>query len=223
MIPLHTQYHAIAVSPENVAGYAERYRFIEKNFTRSEGQTMPLDFRKLQQVQLSANTRTPEQRLGDNRSLYVKAFMASTVGFAFTAVSRMIRIAMWTIFLLPAILVRFATANRYGVEGAVPELLKRYAEEWVDLGVSIIAVPMGIVKTISPKALSGCTNTITDYYLNRADRRNACDQNMREAGARYLEAEAAARALRGDEQGPAGDNGAQPLGDEHNDNDNQAS
>ena len=122
--------------------------------------------------------------------MHVKAFMAATVGSAFTAVARIIRIALFTVFLLPAILVRGLSAVRYGVDGAIPELLKRYGEEWVDLFVSIGSAPLGLAKTFVPTAGENFTNSVTQYYIERADRRTAFDEKL-QAGKEHYETQVA--------------------------------
>ena len=180
----------------NQANSAQQYNLIKDKFTGFEGYSMPMSFRKLIQVQLSANTVTLQPPLGDNRSRHIKAFMAGTVGAAFTAVARIIRIAVFTVFLLPAVLVRFATATRYGFEGAVPELLRKYCEEWVDLAVTAGSIPLGLAKTIKPTAFFKQTNQLTEYYLQRTDRRIAFNERELTAQTAYRNQVAQAAAIR---------------------------
>jgi hypothetical protein len=122
--------------------------------------------------------------------------MAGTVGAAFTAVARMIRIAVFTVFLLPAVLVRFATATRYGFEGAVPELLQKYREEWADLAVTAGSIPLGLAKAMNPTAFSEQTDQLTEYYLQRTDRRIAFAEDELRAQRAYQDQVGAAAAIR---------------------------
>jgi hypothetical protein len=186
----------ISINFSSLIKDSDKYKSIEEKFTGFKGHTMPMSFRKLIQSQLSANTIQENPGLGDGRSRHIKAFMAGTVGAAFTAVARIIRIAFFTAFLLPAVIVRFATANRYGFEGAVPELLKKYSEEWIDLGVTILSIPLGLCKTIDPTVFSGATDKITEYYLDRADRRVNFAQKENAARTNYEALLTAAAALR---------------------------
>lgn len=187
----------------NQASSAQQYNLIKDTFTGFEGHSMPMSFRKLIQVQLSANTVTEAAPLGDNRSRHIKAFMAGTVGAAFTAVARIIRIAVFTVFLLPAVLVRFATATRYGFEGAVPELLKKYREEWADLAVTAGSIPLGLAKTMNPTAFSEQTDQLTEYYLQRTDRRIAFAAEELKAQRAYQAQVGAAAAIRNQRLAPA--------------------
>lgn len=175
---------------------AESYALIEQHFSGFNGHTMPMSFRKLIQVQLSAATVTEENRLGDNRSRHIKAFMAGTIGAAFTAVTRIIRIAVFTACLLPAIPVRYATASRYGIDGVIPELFRKYFDEWIDLGVTALSIPLALARTFSPNFASDMTNRITHYYLTRADRRAEFAVKETEAKREYDRLEARAKNLR---------------------------
>lgn len=181
---------------------AQRYNIIGDTFSGFNGHTMPMSMRKLFQAQLSAATVTPEHPLGDDRSRHIKALMAGTVGAVFTAATRIVRIAVWTLFLLPAVAVRFATANRYGMDGVVPELFKKYKEEFVDAGVTLLSIPVGLAKTIRPGVFSEKMGNIALYYLNRADRREAFATREAEAKRVYEGRVEEARALRRDRPAP---------------------
>ena len=161
----------------------QKYDFIRKDCAKKG--LMPRSFRQLIQVQISANTVTQDTPLGDNRNRRVAAFQAGTVGAAFTAVQQILILAAYTIFLIPAVLNAFALATQQGYSGAVPEYIVRYSEIFIDVGVTIFSIPLGLIKTINPKALSQCTDTLTQYYLHRADRREIFKQKQRAEDAAY--------------------------------------
>jgi len=153
-----------------------KYSTIENIFSGWNGYSMPMSMRKLIQVQQSAYTidlMLDEGRhtLGDGRSCRVKALMAGTLGAACSLVARIIRIGVFTLSLPVGVPVRIARAQRYGLDGAVSELFKKYRDEWFDLGVTILSIPLGIAKMFSPKVLTGMTDAITNVYLRRVDRR----------------------------------------------------
>lgn len=164
---------------------AVKYSFIEKNFVGYESFPMPMSLRKLIQTQLSEQTRSKEAPLGDNRSTHIKPLMAGTVGAGFTLAARIVRIVAKTIFFVPAIVVRNSTASRYGVDGAIKEFVTRYGEEWLDLGVTLGTIPIGLVKSWKPDAFSGNVDYITKVYLNRADRIHAFNEKWEECQKKY--------------------------------------
>ncbi len=177
---------ALSRDYENVAEIGNKYNFLKQTFVGWKSETMPLSVRKLIQTQLAADAVTPSAKLGINENQRLKAFWATTGGFAFTLATRIVRIALFTIFLLPAILVRLGTAVYYGmpVGDTLIELLKNYGEELADGGITIACLGLGVAKTIYPKAFTDATRALATYYLQRADRRRdfATDEATDKAG-----------------------------------------
>ncbi len=140
-------------------------------------QEMPIALRSCIQVQLSALSREEtENGVGDDRSVRIKAFMAATVGSVFGISWRVARVAVRTLAFIPLALVRLGTASRIGfVKQAMPEYVRRYRDEWIDLAVAVAAAPLALVKTISPTAAQGLTDSMHTYYLNRAQARATFD------------------------------------------------
>jgi len=161
---------------------------------------IPMNFRKLIQVQLSAASREIAEGgrdgLGDNRSMRIKALMTGSIGSVFTIATRVGRIAIHVAFIVPAAIVRLSTATRYNVDGAMKEFFKRQGEEWIDLGVSLISVPVALLKVAQPKIFSEAMERINRYYQSRSDRREAFDQRMESARNVYQREVAEAKAAR---------------------------
>jgi len=164
---------------------AVKYNFIERQFVGWNSYTMPMTFRKLVQVQLSDQMRTAEQPLGDNRSRHIKAFMAGTVGAAFTVIARVIRISVRTLLFIPSAVIRSTTATRYGVEGAMKDFFTRYKEEWIDLMIMMQTIPLGLIKSWHPSAYSNTIDSINTMYLVRADRKDKFDAIWNKCQANY--------------------------------------
>ncbi len=162
-----------------------QYNFIEEHFVGFRSDTMPMNFRKLVQLQLSQRMISETLPLGDNRSRHIKALMAGTVGTVFTLAARVVRIVVFTLFLLPAIPLRFATATRLGINGAVPELLKKWRDELVDAGIALYSCPVCIINAIHPGSCAHNVDRIRGYYLARVDRRVVFSRMENEAKQRY--------------------------------------
>lgn len=143
--------------------------------------TVPMSIRKMVQAQHSCESRTDEHPLGDTRSIRVKLFMTASFGVAFSAVARIIRLAVWTVFLPLTALYHVGKASRYNLEGHVVNHMKEYLEEWVDLFATVVSCPLALIKMFKPDAFSGATHSLRNYYMTRIDRRNTYDQGVQGA------------------------------------------
>lgn len=163
----------------------DQYNSLERKFSGTNGWTMPICFRKLSEVQLSYQSKCEENPLGDNRSVHIKALFGGTVGVLGSLCARIARVSVFTLFLPIALVVRFATATRYQLDGAIPELLNRYGEEWIDLGVTLGCCPLGIIKAIFPMTGASFVESVRGYYENRTTRREAFDKKFERSEANY--------------------------------------
>jgi hypothetical protein len=187
----------------------KKHEFIEEYFNTFDPRsgTMPINFRKLVQTILSAESRTRDTPLGDNKSLHIRPLMAGTVGTLGALTARVIRLACWTLCLIPGLAVTASVGSRYGIEGYPTHFLKQYGREWVDLGVALISMPLCIVTAFHPTAFSpeGFCANITEYYMGRVDSDVAFNTEYSTAKARYEGEVAAASARnRGDSEAVKG-------------------
>ncbi len=115
----------------------------------------------------------------------MKSLMAGTIFSVFTITARVFRVAFNTLIILPKAAGYFLAANRYvyNVKGATKEVFKRYADEWVDLGVALLTVPLALTKVVYKPAFKGSINDIYDYYLGRQKRKEDFDKTWSDAKA----------------------------------------
>lgn len=200
-----------AGKPDTQAGVMQRYEVAQEAFGGNSfaiKNTGPICFRKLLEAQLSHESKARKyagememkgergegragyiqprfNRLGDDRSVRIKAFFAGTLGAAFSAAYRIVRIALWTGLLPLTILHHVGKASRYGISNNVREHIGRYFDEWKDLGVTAGCVFIGLCKTLKPDAFTNATNCLATYYFKRFDSRNLFDTKVNTSIAQY--------------------------------------
>ena len=171
----------------------DQFERIKTHFSGLQGHTMPLNVRKIIQIHCSAFSRTQDHPLGDDRSMRVKALMTATFGSVFALATRVGRLAIFTLGLIPATVVRAATASRLGVDGAVSELWKKYGDEWTDLKFCLLAPFIAAAQIVQPQVGAGPIQNMLNYYIDRANRRAQHAERMSNAEATHAVQAAAAK------------------------------
>lgn len=158
---------------------------LKEVFFGFNGRDMPMSLRKAIEVNLSAQTRVKPTSLtedapwnpqGDNQSMRVKAFMAGTVGGAFTLTARVIRIVFKTAIAPLTVLYCWSYQSRYGLEGDMnnnsysKQVWQHYKDEWSDLGYTLQAIGICWVQVFRPITFQEALNKTAITYLTRAER-----------------------------------------------------
>lgn len=136
--------------------------------------TCPMNLRFLKEAQHSYEGL--QMQMPDNQSINIKSFSAATVGSALAIGTRVVRTAVRTLCLPVSIPCIYGKASRYNLNNAVATELQQTKQEWVDLGVSVLCVPMGLIKTVKPDAFAGTINDLSNYYVTRIDERTMRDK-----------------------------------------------
>lgn len=133
----------------------------------------PITLRKMAEAQHSYEGLDIQQP--DGQSIRIKILNASSVGLVACLATRVFRTAWRTVFSVLSVPHSLGKAARYNLEGETVEDLKRIGHEWLDLGTTVLLIPIGLVKLIRPDALSGAIKGLADYYIQRIDDRTKRD------------------------------------------------
>ncbi len=110
-----------------------------------------------------------------------------TIGSIFSIVAKVARVAIKTVLIVPKAVRTSILGSRfhYKVEGATKEVFKRYADEWVDLGVAVLTVPFALSRMIVPTAFNDSIVKIEHYYAKRQMRRDEADKAWADAKTKF--------------------------------------
>lgn len=121
----------------------------------------------------------------DGQSIRIKAFNAATVGTVLTSATHVLRAGIRSAALPLSLLQSWGKAGRYNLTGEVKEEFRRTGHEWVDLGVSLLCLPLGLCKTVSPDAFEKKVDWLTDVYVQRIDARTTRNKYVADKVEKY--------------------------------------
>lgn len=169
----------LSVKEENQTKYVQKVSEVFKN-----GST-PINVRKIVEAQHSAELK--KANLSDGQSIRIKLAVNTVLGSPFSLATRALRTSWRTALVVTGIgpLYALGKAKRYGLKGELKDHLRRAGEEWIDLGISVEATALSLIKTVSPTFFTKHTNQLTQYYVNRAHNRHERDEHVKNQVSEY--------------------------------------
>lgn len=153
--------------------------------------TCPMPLRLFKEAQHSYQGQQLQQP--DPQNVRIKVITGLTTGLVFSLAMRIVRTVTRTVFLPVNMLHCWQQGSRLNLPSNTSKPFWRAADEWLDLAVNVLCIPIGVVKIVKPDVWSSTVDSLTDYYVKRIDNRTREARVVHEKKTAYAQQQAAIR------------------------------